>query len=151
MNTLEKRNKETVTEEQIRRAAIRAGYHSEDLKKECAEVCNKAEEENKEYISLSEEEKQKLKEAKDRLVGSDFDIDNDPVNNPSHYQSMSSDANIDCITAMRAAFGDYEVSIWCKLNAFKYNWRCDDKGGNQDVEKAIWNLNKFLELGGCDQ
>lgn len=145
MNTFEK-----VTEEQISSARDIAGYNSEDLKKECAKVC-KAAEEDKEYISLSEEEKQKLKEAKNRLVGSDFDIDDDPVNNPSHYQSMSSATNIDCITAMRAAFGDYETAIFCRTCAFKYLFRADSKGGNTDINKAIWYLNKFLELGGCDQ
>ena len=54
--------------------------------------------------------------------------------------------NIDCLTAMRAAFGDEEVAIWCKLNAFKYNWRSSSKGENIDIGKAIWYLNKYLEL-----
>ena len=76
------------------------------------------------------------------------DPDNDMVNNPSHYQSMVADLNIDCITAMRAAFGDDEVATFCKLNAFKYNWRAQSKGGNVDIGKAIWYLNKYLELGG---
>ena len=49
---------------------------------------------------------------------------------------------------MRAAFGDEEVAVFCKLNAFKYNWRSSSKGKNTDIEKAIWYLNKYLELGG---
>ena len=76
------------------------------------------------------------------------DPDDDKVNNPSHYQSMMKDLNIDCITAMRAAFGDYETAVFCKLNAFKYNWRASSKNGNEDIQKAIWYLNKYLELGG---
>ena len=73
------------------------------------------------------------------------------VNNPSHYQSLVEGLDIDCITAMRAAKGDEKVKAWLECNAFKYNWRLQHKGGNEDAEKAIWNLNKFLELGGCNE
>ena len=76
---------------------------------------------------------------------------NDMVNNPSHYQSMTKDLNIDCITAMRAAFGDYETAIFCKLNAFKYVWRASSKNGNEDINKAFWYLKKYSELGGEEQ
>ena len=68
------------------------------------------------------------------------------VCHPVHYQSHNTALNIECIDAMRAAFGDEEVAIFCKLNAFKYNWRSLSKGGNTDIEKAIWYLNKYLEL-----
>jgi hypothetical protein len=72
--------------------------------------------------------------------------DDDKVNHPTHYQSYNPKVNIECIDAMRAAFGDEAVAIWCKLNAFKYNWRSDSKGKNIDIGKAIWYLNKYLEL-----
>lgn len=75
----------------------------------------------------------------------------DMVNHPSHYQSMSKGVDIECIDAMRAAFGDTEVAIWCRINAFKYLFRSESKGGNTDIKKAQWYLNKFLELGGCEQ
>jgi len=71
---------------------------------------------------------------------------NNNVVNPNHYQSKNNDISIDCITAMRAAFGDKEVATWCKLNAFKYIWRCDNKGELEDIEKADWYLNKYKEL-----
>ena len=74
------------------------------------------------------------------------DMDNPQIDNPTHYQSYNPQINIDCITAMRAAFGDEEVAIFCKLNAFKYNWRADSKGKNVDIGKAVWYLNKYLEL-----
>ena len=74
------------------------------------------------------------------------DIDDPKIDNPTHYQSYNTKVDIDCITAMRAAFGDEEVAIFCKLNAFKYNWRADSKGKNIDIGKAIWYLNKYLEL-----
>lgn len=76
---------------------------------------------------------------------------NDKVNNPSHYQSMTKDLNIDCITAMRAAFGDYETAIFCKLNSFKYIWRASSKNGNEDIDKASWYLKEYRELGGEEQ
>ena len=75
--------------------------------------------------------------------------DNDPVNKPSHYQSYTNNG-IECIDAMTAAFGKECVASFCKANAFKYIWRCSSKGGNQDIQKAIWYLNKFLEVGGCE-
>lgn len=74
--------------------------------------------------------------------------DDNLVNHPSHYQSYNSNLKIECIDAMRAAFGDEEVAVFCKLNAFKYNWRSSSKGKNTDIEKAIWYLKKYLELGG---
>lgn len=78
-------------------------------------------------------------------------IEEDMVNHPSHYQSMDKEHNIECIDAMIAAFGRYEVAVFCKLNAMKYIWRASSKGGNQDINKAQWYLNKYKELGGEDQ
>lgn len=71
--------------------------------------------------------------------------DKDYVNHPTHYQSYTPN-NIECIDAMLAAFGNEAVADFCKLNAFKYIWRASSKGGNQDMSKAIWYLNKYLEL-----
>lgn len=76
----------------------------------------------------------------------DISANNNAVNNPVHYQSMVKDLKIECIDAMRAAFGDEEVSCFCICNAFKYVWRHQSKNGRQDIEKAIWYLNKYLEL-----
>ena len=84
-----------------------------------------------------------MQEEYDRLHQAD--PDEDMVNNPSHYQSYLKDG-IDCITAMQHAFGIEATAIFCKLNAFKYNWRATSKGGNEDISKAIWYLNKYLEL-----
>lgn len=74
------------------------------------------------------------------------DLDTPKIDHPVHYQSYNPEVKIECIEAMRAAFGDEAVAIWCKLNAFKYNWRADSKGGNVDIGKAVWYLNKYLEL-----
>lgn len=60
----------------------------------------------------------------------------DPVNHPDHYNQ----GGIECIDAMRSAFGEEQVRVFCKLNAFKYIWRADQKNGEQDLRKAIWYL-----------
>ena len=69
-------------------------------------------------------------------------VENDPVNHPRHYTQGS----IECIDAMESAFGKLMVSDFCMCNAFKYVWRADRKNGIEDVDKAIWYLNKCKEL-----
>lgn len=73
-----------------------------------------------------------------------FDILNgyDVVNKPAHYNQ----GNIECIDAMLAAFGIKDVVAYCMCNAFKYVWRYKYKNGIEDLEKAIWYLNKGVEL-----
>lgn len=72
------------------------------------------------------------------------DPDDDPIH-PTHYMSYYKDG-IDCITAMKHAFGNEAVVSFCICNAFKYIWRHMSKNGEQDIEKAVWYLNKYLEL-----
>ena len=65
----------------------------------------------------------------------------DPVACPAHYTS----GEIECIDAMREAFGDEALKAFCKLNAFKYLWRSGKKGSEkEDIEKAIWYLRKSI-------
>lgn len=85
------------------------------------------------------------------IIRDDIPTDEDMINNPSHYQSLTANLNIDCITAMQAAFGTYETAVFCKLNSFKYLWRASSKGGNQDIDKALWYLEKYRKLGGEEQ
>lgn len=68
--------------------------------------------------------------------------ESETVNHPSHYNQ----GGIECIDAMLAAFGTEAVENFCLVNAFKYVWRTKDKNGLEDVEKAIWYLNKYKEL-----
>lgn len=66
------------------------------------------------------------------------------VNHPSHYQGT-----IECIDAMVAAFGSEDTAMFCRINAFKYVWRAGKKTNNtqvQDLKKAVWYLNKAVEL-----
>ena len=69
------------------------------------------------------------------------------VNHPAHYN----DGRIECIDAMIDAFGNKEVMSFCKINAFKYIWRAEHKGGVKDIEKAAWYLNKYIELAGVTE
>jgi len=67
----------------------------------------------------------------------------DPVNHPSHYQS---DAGIECIEAIEAMLGKQGFLDYCKGNAIKYIWRENNKGESESIRKAIWYLEKFLEV-----
>ena len=64
------------------------------------------------------------------------------VEHPKHYNS----GNIECIDAMESAFGVEAVQHFCALNAFKYIWRFLYKNGVEDVDKAVWYLEKYTEL-----
>ena len=70
----------------------------------------------------------------------------DAVSHPSHYNQ----GGIECIDAMVAAFGKEAVGVFCLLNAFKYLWRTEHKNGKEDLNKAMWYLNKRLELMSSD-
>lgn len=63
----------------------------------------------------------------------------DMVNRPAHYADSCS---MECIDAMVIAFGASEVISHCKITAFKYLWRHRHKGGEEDVRKALWYLDK---------
>ena len=38
------------------------------------------------------------------------------------------------------------VKSFCLCNAFKYHWRCRDKNGEEDLQKADWYMTKYKEL-----
>lgn len=66
----------------------------------------------------------------------------DTVNKPVHY----ADSKIECIDAMEAAFGTEKVMDFCLCNSFKYIWRSQKKNGVEDLKKAMWYENKYIEL-----
>ena len=68
----------------------------------------------------------------------------DSAVNPAHYTQ----GEIPCIDAMISAFGPQQVELFCRINAFKYIWRSTDHvaGCEQNVQKALWYLNKSSEL-----
>lgn len=66
----------------------------------------------------------------------------DNVNHPAHYET----GKFECIDVMIETQGTEAVKDFCICNAFKYLYRHGRKNGREDIEKAIWYLNKYLEL-----
>lgn len=68
----------------------------------------------------------------------------DNVNHPGHCET----GKYECIEVMQEAIGVEETKGFCLCNAFKYIYRCKSKHSSpvEDVKKAVWYLNKFLEL-----
>lgn len=67
----------------------------------------------------------------------------DMVNHPDHYKQGGKE----CIEVMIDEFGVRDVIAFCRLNAFKYQWRAGKKEGNsysQDMAKAEW-YNEYAE------
>nr|DAS82787.1 MAG TPA: nucelotide kinase [Caudoviricetes sp.] len=67
---------------------------------------------------------------------------NDSVNHPSHYAT----GKYECIDVMLEIFGVEAVKTFCLLNAFKYNYRTGNKNGLEDIKKAKWYIDKYIEL-----
>lgn len=65
----------------------------------------------------------------------------DMVNSPPHYQSTK---GIESIDAIEAALTPEEFRGFCKANALKYIWREKHKGGDEDLKKAAWYLNRLI-------
>lgn len=66
----------------------------------------------------------------------------DNINHPKHYETDK----IECIDAMEMTQGRGAVMSFCLCNAFKYLWRHERKNGLEDIKKARWYLDKYIEL-----
>ena len=66
----------------------------------------------------------------------------DMVNHPGHYES----GKFECIDVMEETQGKEAVMDFCICNAFKYLYRHKRKNGIEDIKKARWYLDKFIEL-----
>lgn len=73
---------------------------------------------------------------------SDSTSTNDNVNHPSHYET----GNFECIDVMVETQGKEAVMDFCICNAFKYIYRHNNKNGIEDIKKAKWYLDKYIEL-----
>ena len=67
------------------------------------------------------------------------------VDHPEHYNL---NGRKECIDEMLDIFGVAAVRHFCILNAYKYNYRHEMKGGQEDIAKANWYMEKYAELGG---
>lgn len=66
----------------------------------------------------------------------------DNVNHPRHYET----GKYECIDVMTETQGKDAVYEFCICNAFKYLYRHRRKNNVEDIKKAIWYLNKAIEL-----
>ena len=71
---------------------------------------------------------------------------NDVVNHPTHYES----GKFECIDVMEETQGKDAVMGFCLCNAFKYLYRHNRKNGIEDIKKAKWYINKYIELAERD-
>jgi len=68
-----------------------------------------------------------------------IDLTTDVVNHPSHYTQ----GGIECIEVLeQLAESGHDFRI---LNAIKYLWRYQHKGGDESLRKAIWYIERTLE------
>lgn len=65
----------------------------------------------------------------------------DNVNHPSHYAGK-----FECIDVMIETQGVEAVKAFCLCNAFKYLYRHNRKENEVSIDKALWYLNKYVEL-----
>lgn len=60
--------------------------------------------------------------------------------NPTHYQGK-----MQWIDAIRDALTEEEFRGFCKGTALQYIRREAEKGGDEDIQKAIWYLERLVE------
>jgi hypothetical protein len=61
--------------------------------------------------------------------------------NPSHYKQ----GKVECIDAIASAtINKRGLDAVCTSNVLKYLWRCESKGGLEDMKKAIISFNLDL-------
>lgn len=66
----------------------------------------------------------------------------DMVSHPPHYET----GKFECIDVMEETQGIEATQNFCVCNALKYIYRHRKKNGMEDLKKAIWYLNKAVEL-----
>lgn len=69
----------------------------------------------------------------------------DNVNHPQHYELPN---GIECFDVLLATQGKEAAQAFCICNAIKYLFRHKRKNGAEDVKKAKWYIDKYIELEG---
>ena len=68
-------------------------------------------------------------------------------NHPPHYNA----GGIECIDALEAATSGLQgIEAFCTANAIKYLWRWKLKNGEEDLQKAVWYINRLIQRAGAD-
>ena len=69
------------------------------------------------------------------------------VTPPPHYNA----GGIECIDALEAATSGLQgIEAFCTANAIKYLWRWKLKNGEEDLQKAVWYINRLIQRAGAD-
>lgn len=68
----------------------------------------------------------------------------DMVNHPSHYTK----GGIECLEGIKASMNAEAYKGYLKGNLIKYIWRYEDKGGKEDLQKAMKYLEWLIEAAG---
>lgn len=76
------------------------------------------------------------------VLGINEKAEQDTVNHPSHYET----GKFECIDVMIETQGIEAVQDFCICNAFKYLYRHNRKNGIEDIKKAKWYIDKYIEL-----
>ena len=62
------------------------------------------------------------------------------VNGPAHYNGR------ECLDWIKAGLSAEEYIGGLKFNIFKYNWRYKDKGGLEDLRKALFYQKEMVDF-----
>ncbi len=63
------------------------------------------------------------------------------------HEARYTKTSLECYEVMQIAFGDKAVRDFMLLNAFKYLWRYQHKGGIADLDKALDYIAEIKEMG----
>ena len=83
-----------------------------------------------------------MREKAEEINKNENNVSTDYVNHPPHYNT----GKYESIDVMVETQGVEAVKDFCICNAFKYIYRHKFKNGIEDIKKAIWYLNKYVEL-----
>ena len=61
--------------------------------------------------------------------------------NPNYYKQ----GEIECIDAIKSSLSHAGFCAYLKGSVMKYIWRYKQKGGAEDLKKALWYLKKLQE------
>lgn len=76
------------------------------------------------------------------VINNNISINNDQVNNPSHYNKGS----VECIDAIKSSLEPNEFRGYLKGNVQKYMWRYESKVNPlEDLKKAKWYLERLIK------